>query len=201
MTGELDATVEILVARLADPDNVHSAATFQRHDHDLDHAGLYSWWGDEEGLAVLSSPFAIALPPLIYAGQAGATSTRSRAERVATLRSRIGSNHLNGNVESSTFRKTLTAILLKPLDLRLARPGRLEPDSNKRVSAWMRCHLRIAIVPFDDRAELARLERAVLARLDPPFNLDGMPASPTRARLSDLRSALRRIAWSAGRFP
>jgi hypothetical protein len=193
MTGELDAAVEILVARLADPDNAHPAAAFQRHDGDVARAGLYSWWGDEEGLAVLSSPFAIALPPLIYAGQAGATSTRSHAERVATLWSRIATNHLNGNVESSTFRKTLTAILLEPLDLRLARPGRLEPYSNKRVSAWIRCHLRIAIAPFDDRAALTRLERAVLARLDPPFNLDGMLASPTRAKLSQLRSALGRV--------
>src|SRR5262245_20181850 len=115
MTGELDASVEVLAGRLADPRNAHPATTFQRHDHDLDHAGLYSWWGDEEGLAVLSAPFAIALPPLIYAGQAGATSARSNVERVATLRSRIGSNHLNGNVESSTFRKTLTAVLLDPL--------------------------------------------------------------------------------------
>jgi hypothetical protein len=136
-------------------------------------------------------PFDEVLPPLIYAGQAGATTTRSGTQRSATLYSRIGQNHLNGNVASSTFRETLTAVLLDPLTLRLAAPRRLDEPSNRKVSAWMRQHLRVSTVRFDNRDQLAALEHAVLAQLDPPLNLMGMAPTAVRRKLRELRRALK----------
>jgi hypothetical protein len=108
------------------------------------------------------------------------------------LRARIGGNHLNGNVGSSTFRKTLTAVLLDPLHLRLAGPARLDPASKTRLTAWMRSHLRVVAVPYPDRATLAAVEHAVLSRLDPPLNLMGMEPTPVRGELRQLRGALGR---------
>jgi hypothetical protein len=109
-----------------------------------------------------------------------------------SLRARIGGNHLAGTICGSTFRRTLAAILREPLELQLGPPGRLERDSERRLSAWMRQHLEVAVYPFPDRDVLASLENEVLAVLDPPLNLEGMPASPIRARLRVLRAELGR---------
>jgi len=190
MTRDTSLIVGELVARLSDETNTEPAAGFPSDPFAANQPGLYSWWVDAEGMDELSAPFSIRLPPLIYAGQAGATSTRSGMTRAATLRSRIGGNHLNGNVGSSTFRKTLTSVLFEPLDLRLTAPGVLEGASNRNVSAWMRSHLRLTIAPHPDRTTLAVVEEAVLERLDPPLNLMGMSPSPVRTRLRELRAAL-----------
>jgi GIY-YIG catalytic domain-containing protein len=109
---------------------------------------------------------------------------------VATLKIRIGGNHLNGNVGSSTFRKTLTAVLRGPLGLRLAGPNRLDPASNATLSAWMRAHLRVVTVPYPDRTTLAIVEHTVLNRLDPPLNLMGIAPTLNRAKLRQLRAEL-----------
>jgi hypothetical protein len=155
-----------------------------------DEAGLYSWWANPEGLLQLAAPFEVPLPPLIYAGQAGAASTRAGTASTATLRSRIGGHHLSGNIRSSTFRRTLAAVLREPLGLRLADRGRLDAQSNRLLSAWIRDHLSVAWVPWPERGSLAALEHAVLGRLDPPLNLMGMPPTAVRRRLRELRHAL-----------
>jgi len=121
--GSAESVAGALGQRLQTRSNARPAATFPAEFGGVDQAGLYSWWADETGLDDLSAAFDIRLPTLIYAGQTGATSTRSGTERVATLRSRIGGNHLRGNVSSSTFRKTLSAILFDRLDLSLAGPA------------------------------------------------------------------------------
>jgi hypothetical protein len=185
------AAIDALVARLTNLANSVGAASFPAGTGLGDEPGLYSWWADDEGLTDLSAPFGVRLPPLIYAGQAGATSSRSGVERVATLHSRIGGNHLHGNIRSSTFRNTLTAVLFEPLELRLAGPHRLESASNAAISAWMCEHLRIAVAPYPNRANLAAVEDEVLARIDPPLNLMGMSATPVRSRVKELRRRLR----------
>ena len=125
----------------------------------------------------------------LYVGQAGATRWPSGSNSTATLKSRIRSNHIRGNLSSSTFRRTISALLRQPLNLRLAEPGKLVPEDNRRVSRWIEDHLRIAIVPSEDRDSLESVEQAVLDTLDPPFNLDGRP--PT-----DLRRSLYRATQS-----
>jgi GIY-YIG catalytic domain len=186
--------VESVVARLTDQKLAVPAVAFPQDPEAVAGAGLYSWWADVEGRAILGEPLGTILPALIYAGQSGATSRRAGVERVATLRSRIRTNHLNGNVRSSTFRKTLTSLLRDHLGLRLVAPDRLDEASNRAVTVWIRQHLAVATVRVDDRAELIDLEEAVLARLDPPLNLMGMPTTPTRRRLAALRRGL-------GQFP
>jgi hypothetical protein len=47
----------------------------------------------------------------------------------------------------------------------------------------MREHLELAVFPFPDRDALANLERRILAELDTPLNLDGMPLTAVRAEL------------------
>ena len=134
----------------------------------------------------------IPVGPLLYVGQAGATKWPSGRKSTATLNSRIRTNHIRGNQSSSTFRRTISALLREPLKLRLAEPGQIMPEDNRRVSRWIEDHLRLTIVPFDDRDVLECLEQAVLDTLDPPFNLDGRPPTDLRRHLTDLRRALAR---------
>ena len=179
-----------VVALLRDPNRAVPASMFLR-DHDAaSRPGLYSWWADDAAREQLGSTLSGDLPSLIYAGQAGATTSQQGIERAATLGSRIGGNHLRGNIGSSTFRKTLASLLLRPLQLRLGAPGRLDPASNDRLTEWMGDHLSIATVPWPDRSTLMDLEEAALHELDPPLNLMGMPATPIRVRLGNLRKAI-----------
>jgi hypothetical protein len=96
-------------------------------------------------------------------------------------------------IRGSTFRLTLAAILAGPEGLIPARPGRLERDSERHLSEWMRTHLHVAIHPLRDRDTLLDLEEHVLDELDPPLNLEGRPATAVRLRLTELR---RRLAAS-----
>lgn len=54
----------------------------------------------------------------------------------------------------------------------------------------MRQHLAVAVFAFSERDAHGHLEDCVLARLDPPLNTEGMPPTPLRRRLSELREAL-----------
>jgi hypothetical protein len=191
MTSRSDI-IDELVDLLRDRSRAIPAGAFPRGGSNVDEPGLYAWWADDSGLDALSEPFSARLSPLIYAGQAGASSSRTMTPRSATLRSRIGGNHLRGNISSSTFRKTLTAVLFTPLDLRLAKPGRLEPASNRQISEWMGRHLSLGVVPYPDRDTLAAVEGEVLLRLDPPLNLMGMPTTVIRRELRTLRARLAR---------
>lgn len=76
-------------------------------------------------------------------------------------------------MSSSTFRLTISAILREPLNLRLQDPGKLEPEEKRRVSQWFESHLRVAIVPWEDRDSLEYIEQGVLDVLDPPSILTG----------------------------
>ena len=155
--------------------------------------GLYAWQVDEEGAADLSKGLGVEVQSnLIYAGQAGATKWPSGSRSDQTLRGRIQSNHLNGNVRGSTFRRTLAACLVERLALGPLRgsPRSLAPGCEKRLSAWIRNHLSVTVFGFVDRDLLKDLEARVLNILDPPLNLDGMRSSLARSRLSRLRREL-----------
>lgn len=146
--------------------------------------GLYSWWVDEAGASDLSRSLGHALPAgLIYAGLAGATRWPSGRKSKNTLWSRIVTMHLGGNHEFSTFRRTLGSVLAHA-----AGKDRIDEPA---LTTWMHEHLRVVAVPFEDANALGLLESAVLERLDPPLNLQGMPPSPVRARLKELRRTYR----------
>jgi hypothetical protein len=162
---------------------------------DLQQPGLYSWWVGDIGAAQLSAGLGQPVAAgLVYAGQAGATSSRSGKEPSATLASRIGGNHLRGRITSSTWRQSLAAILAEQLGLQFGVLGRRR--SEEKLSQWMFEHLSLSAHACADRVTLAALEEAVLVLLDPPLNLQGMAASPVRLALRTKRASLRGSAES-----
>ena len=193
--------VEHLVAQLSDPNRAEDPRTFPRDPDAGGSAGLYSWWADstaqklfdEAGLRVGDSGATESCQELalIYVGQTGATSRRARKPSSATLTDRVRNNHIGGNLKSSTFRETISAVLLVPLGLTVVLPRKLARNDNERVSEWIKNHLRVSVVPFGDRDSLGHIERTVLGELDPLLNLKGRPSNPVRQRLEALREVLR----------
>lgn len=142
--------------------------------------GLYSWWADDDGAADLSAGLGLDVPAgLIYAGLAGATRWPSGKASTNTLWGRLVGMHLGARATMSTFRRTLGAILTIHWD----------GFDEQRLTAWMDDHLRVTPVVVADANTLGTMEDAVLAILDPPLNLKGMPPSPVRTRLTLLRKA------------
>lgn len=181
---------EGIVAWLSNPDEAEDPLRISEIPVAGDSPGLYSWWADSKALDLFAKVVgSVPADHCIYVGQTGATKPSGKSSQ-RTLTRRILSDHLRGNLGSSTFRKTISAILFEPLNLRLEKSDRLARDSNKRVSAWIKAHLRVVIVPYADRDSLLDVEKHVLASLDPPFNLNGVPRNDLRRRLQDLRKRL-----------
>jgi hypothetical protein len=182
-------TADPIIARLTDRAN-RVAASAWPGDLAIDGAGLYTWWTDKRGATDLTDGLGLPLSEgLIYAGQTGGT-TVGGVTRAATLRSRIGGNHLRGRVRGSTFRFTLAAALLRPLGLEAEGPRRLAAESEAKLSRWMREHLSVCTVLVADRILVIQLENTLLARLDPPLNLEGMQATTLRGQITRLRRQL-----------
>lgn len=188
----LSSTGWTLVRELTDREKAIEPTRFPADPAEAKRPGMYSWWGDNEACAVLGEVVGMQLPHLLYVGQAGATRWPSGKKSAATLASRIGTQHIRGNARSSTFRLTISSLLIEPLSLVKASGGKLDPASNVRTSAWIADHLRILIAPFDDRDTLGSLEKEVVAHLNPPLNLDHCPPSEARARITQRRSAIGR---------
>jgi hypothetical protein len=114
----------------------------------LDEPGLYAWWVDENGAHDLSEGlYGHVAASRVYAGQAGATRWPSGTMGAATLRSRIASQHLGGNIYGSTFRFTLAAALAEPLRLAGTGGKRLAGDGEAVLSGWIVDHLSLAVHP------------------------------------------------------
>jgi hypothetical protein len=155
----------------------------------LDQPGLYAWWVDAGGARDLSCGRRLSLPEgLLYVGQAGAHSSVLGASSAATLRTRIGGNHLTGKVRRSTLRCTLAALLLGPAPLTVTGPRRLDPDSEARLSAWMRAHLSITVWPAPSGAQLAETEKHAVQALQAPLNLEHLEADALRRQVRRLRA-------------
>ena len=183
--------VRRIAALLSDPNRPEHPREFPADSIAAGKPGLYSWWADAEAQELfLRAAGGISVGQLFYVGQAGATHWPSGRKSTAILKSRIRSNHIRGNLSSSTFRHTISALLREPLNLRLAEPGKLMLEENRRVSTWIENHMRVAIVAIIDREHLGSIERAVLDTLDPPFNLNGRPPTDLRRRLAQLRRAI-----------
>jgi hypothetical protein len=93
----------------------------------------------------------------------------------------VAGNHLRGNVHSSTFRRSLAALLTSA--------G--EQVDEEAISNWMQAHLRVAVLPVPGELVPA-LETRLVTRADPPLNLAGAASQPARAALSRLRGLLPR---------
>jgi hypothetical protein len=170
-----------------------SAAKWSGHLSNLDVPGLYAWWVDEEGARDISE--GIGLPMAagrIYVGQAGATRWPSGDRPSSTLRTRIRGSHLGSRIGKSTFRYTLAASLRRVLDLKVIGHRELDKRSERRLSQWMGEHLEVAVHPFSDRDTLKDLENQVLAKLDPPLNLNDVEQNDVRTKIEKLRENLRK---------
>lgn len=162
---------------------VTPAAFLSAGGADFKHPGLYSWWVDRSGAQFLARGLGLPLQDgLLYAGLAGATRWPSGKRSGNTLWLRIAGMHLGGNHEFSTFRRSLGAVH--------AQATGSESVDEAALTTWMHEHLRLIATAYDDADTLGKLERAVLAQLDPPFNLGGMSPTPIRRRLTDLRRAI-----------
>jgi len=159
----------------------------------LDGPGLHSWWVDKDGAAQLSRGLGLTLPPgRVYLGQAGATRWPAGKPVTTTLAEQIAATHLGGRVRRSDLRFSLAAALLRELTLQVQAAMLVTPASEAALSAWMKRHLAVAVHPVADAGILESLERRLLIRLDPPLDLLGMPPSPVRARLTELRRLISR---------
>ncbi len=181
-SGPIEARIDDATRVLVDSSARVPASSFPRATDAVNLPGLYAWYVDEVGARELSTGLGHPVAPgLIHAGQAGAGSSS------ATLATFIRGRHLGGVITGSTFRMTLAALLAPELGL-VDEGGRsLAADGETRLSAWMLRHLSIAVAAEPDRALVASLEDAVLARLDPPLNLQGMASTPVRVALSARR--------------
>jgi hypothetical protein len=188
----LSSQAHELVLKLTDGSNAVEPARFPKYPDQAAKAGMYAWWGDHEACNVLGEELGTQVSRLLYAGQAGATRWPSGVRSSATLLSRIAKQHIRGNTRSSTFRLTISSILLDRLALVAATGGRLDRPSNARVSAWIATHLKVSIAPFDDRDSLGTVEKEVVAFLDPPLNLNHCRPSDARALINERRKLLPR---------
>lgn len=171
-----------LVGHLSDPGHaISTEALRQLSRGSLARPGLYSWWVDDRGAEDLSHGLGHPIDPgLIYAGQAGATRWPSGKRSTNTLRGRLIGMHLGGRAGLSTFRKTLGSVLVEEW-------GEFD---EQRLTEWMDGHLKVTPLPVDDADTLGVVEEGVLAELDPPLNLRGMPSTPLRLALARLRKSL-----------
>lgn len=181
-----------IVTLLSDPSSAQHPRRFPQDSEAVSYSGLYSWWADATAIDLFAQEVGrVSTERCIYVGQTGATKWPSGTRSHSTLRDRILTNHIRGNLSSSTFRYTISAVLFAPLGLRLVKPMQFIQEDNKRVSGWIKDHLRVVVVPYVDRDSLGSVEEIVLDELDPPFNLRGRPTNDLRMRLKDLRKALK----------
>ena len=111
------ADVRRIAALLSDPGRSEHPRAFPADSIAAANAGLYSWWADAEAQELFLRAGGIPVGQFLYVGQAGATRWPSGRKSTVTLKRRIRSNHLCGNLSSSTFRRTISALLRQPLIL------------------------------------------------------------------------------------
>lgn len=190
--ASVNTASQMAEALLVDAEAVTPVDFLGRGSTGLRISGLYSWWIDREGADDLSAGLGQTIHAgLIYAGLAGATRSRSGKRSSNTLWSRIAGMHLGRNRDLSTLRRSFYAILTV-----------IDPELDERgLTEWMRRHLRVLAVPFEDRDALGAMEESVLAILDPPLNLRSVTRTPARTALSRLRSASTEHRGSHARTP
>jgi hypothetical protein len=189
VTSSTPTIVEAALAALVGPgDPIETAAV-------PDAPGLYAIHGTGEVWEELG----LGAPPderPLYVGKA----ERSLARRD------LGTHFVDGRTGSSTVRRSLAALLVDPLQLvpcprNPARPGHfdrfgLEPDSDRRLTAWMHRRLRLATWVSTPGPRLVDVETAVLQRILPPLN--GAKAdTPWRPALRAARARMA-VAAAAG---
>ncbi|MCW2788966.1 MAG: hypothetical protein JWP56_1269 [Aeromicrobium sp.] len=143
--------------------------------------GLYGWFVDPVGARELNRCLQLPVRAgLVFVGQVGGSSRHSICDPVLNLRDHVERVQLHGRARASTFRMTLATILRRHLGM-----TSLE---DPLLTEWMLEHLSITWWTGVDPRELRELWERVVGELDPPLNVDHLPATAYRARLSQMRS-------------
>ncbi|MCW2824067.1 MAG: hypothetical protein JWQ91_984, partial [Aeromicrobium sp.] len=143
--------------------------------------GLYGWFVDPVGARELNRCLQLPVRAgLVFVGQVGGSSRHSICDPVLNLRDHVERVQLHGRARASTFRMTLATILRHHL--------RMTSLEDPLLTEWMLEHLSITWWTGVDPRELRELWERVVGELDPPLNVDHLPATAYRARLSQMRS-------------
>ena len=190
------AMSRVLTDALSRPVAVADARRSPSEDGIPAEPGFYTWWMmTDDGLP--------NVPPaphpsdrdlsLLYLGIAPA-----RVSSNANLRSRVIGQHLGGNLGSSTFRRSLAALLWEQQGWRpFMTPGgkvALTPEDNAALTRWQTKHLRVAwsvvVEPWAHESEL-------IAEMSPPLNLAENHAHQFHDTMSQARARLMAAARSS----
>lgn len=179
---ELDRDAAAYAAVLLDPTRRRTFADIRALGGvALADPGLYVWFVDDAGAADLSAGLRMPLAPgLVYAGQAGGTLWPSGKRSDSSLWGRLTSDHFGRARKNSTLRRSFASILMESWQREV---------TEAELTSWMIEHLTVSVVKHRDRDSLRAVEHRVLALLDPPLNLEHVPRSELRIRLSELRRA------------
>lgn len=163
--------------------------------------GFYAWWLVPDALP--------GVPPqphprdgtdldLLYVGIAPNSAKSQR-----TVRSRVLDNHLGGNIGSSTFRYSLAALLMDAESFQptmkkteKATKYQLSREDNRRLSDWQQMSLFLTWCEQPEPWK-GKLEKRVIAAMQPPLNLAENQSHPFHEVLSKARGRLRDAARSA----
>jgi hypothetical protein len=176
-----------MVERLRDPAYAEPGSGFPADGPGAAEPGVYAFHADGVARKRFAGTLGDRARPL-YVDQAGSSCRRTHVASGATLGSAIARTHLRGSTASSSFRRSVAALLWDDLDLCCDAPKRLTPASNARLTAWMLEHVRVATVVVDDWSSLWLIAEYIGHCLDPPLNLDGYEHDPVRRRIRELRT-------------
>ena len=168
-----------LVEALGDRSVRVPAGRFSADSPGARECGVYGWWADEASRRLIEETLQTDAASLIYVGKAGGGKSRE------TFETRVLGKHLNGSIRNSTLRWSLTAILMTMPEFAAAHSDPCVVRRSDRLSAWMREHLEVAIIPVDGPESVKHVEDAMIARYDPPLN------GTRRGRLTELRRPLK----------
>lgn len=144
--------------------------------------GLYGWVIDPAGARMLNRCLQLPVKPgLVFVGQVGGSTWHTLVDPVRNLRDHIDRVQLHGRTRASTFRMTLATVLREHLGM-----SSLE---DRQLTEWMLEHLSVAVWPTTDVDSLHKVLQLVVAELDPPLNVDHLPATAYRDRLQQMRAA------------
>jgi hypothetical protein len=145
--------------------------------------GVYGWLVDQSGARELNRCLKLPVSAgLVFVGQVGGSSWHTLVDPIVNLRDHVDRVQLHGRTRASTFRMTLATVLSEHLGM-----TSLE---DRRLTDWMLTHLSISTWAVEDGDGLRELAQLLVGQLDPPLNVDHLPANEYRDRLQQMRGEL-----------
>jgi hypothetical protein len=145
--------------------------------------GLYAWFVDASGARMLNRCLKLPIREgLVFIGQVGGSTWHSLADPVLNVRDHVERIQLRGRTRASTFRMTLATVLGEHLGM-----TSLE---DPKLTAWMLDHLTVSAWGSEHVGRLSEVEQLVVSELNPPLNVDHLPATEYRSRLNQMRRSL-----------